>query len=109
MNQISVRNNNKTLKLATENIIRVEASSNYSKIFLQHGGPILVAKVLQWFELNLPEDAFFRIHQTHIINRFFVQEFQQNNMLMLTTGEQIKASRRKQRIFKTMRQKIAAE
>lgn len=103
MTQISVRNNNrKQMVIATKNIIRVEASNNYSKIYFTNARPLTVAKVLLWFEENLPGDAFYRIHQTHIINRYFVKEVQQNNTLQLTTGEMIQASRRKQGVFKTM-------
>jgi len=109
MNQIAIRNNNKRVIVPTKDIIRVEASNNYCKIFFNNARPLIVAKVLHWFELNLPEDAFYRIHQTHIINRFFIKEIQHNHTLELTTGEQIQASRRKQRVFKMMVAKIAAE
>ena len=109
MDYISIRNNNKRVIVPTKNIIRVEASNNYCKIFFNNDRPLIVAKVLHWFELNLPEDAFYRIHQTHIVNRFYVKEIQHNHTLELTTGEQIQASRRKQPVFKLMQAKIAAE
>jgi len=109
MTQISVRNNNrKQVVVPTKDIIRVEASNNYSKIYFTNARPLMVAKVLHWFELNLPADCFYRIHQTHIINRYFVKEVQGNNTLEMTTGEQIQSSRRKQPVFKMMLKKIAA-
>ncbi|MEO7312473.1 MAG: LytTR family DNA-binding domain-containing protein [Chitinophagaceae bacterium] len=109
MDHISVLYNSKRVLIPVNEIIRVEASNNYSKIYCSVGRPLVVAKVLQWFELNLPEDAFYRIHQTHIINRFFVKEVQCKNRLQLTNGEYVQASRRKQTVFKMMLQKIAAE
>ncbi len=95
--------------LLTHDIVRVEASSNYCKIYFTNSRPLTVAKVLHWFEENLPSDSFYRIHQTHIVNRYFVKEIQENNTLQLTTGERIQSSRRKQPVFKMMLEKIAAE
>ncbi|MES2772687.1 MAG: LytTR family DNA-binding domain-containing protein [Bacteroidota bacterium] len=108
MSQICVRNNNrKQVVLPTKDIIRVEASNNYSKIYFTNARPLTVAKVLHWFEMNLPGDSFYRIHQTHIINRYFVKEVQCNNTLELTTGERIQGSRRKKPVLKMMLKEIA--
>ncbi|MEI9809553.1 MAG: hypothetical protein WDO16_17730 [Bacteroidota bacterium] len=41
-----------------ENIIRIQASSNYCKVFFDNECPLTVAKVLKWFEGKLPDDCF---------------------------------------------------
>ncbi|MEQ1767700.1 MAG: hypothetical protein ABL859_09765, partial [Methylotenera sp.] len=58
-------NNPKTLLLPTckglecilfNEIVRIEASSNYSKLFFNNGKTLVVAKVLHWFEDQLPKE-----------------------------------------------------
>ena len=81
---------NKGIKPVTEdNIIRVEASSNYCKIFFMNERPLVVAKVLQWFEEKLPTDTFYRIHRGHIINRLYVTDITPGNMLTLINGDTV--------------------
>jgi two-component system, LytTR family, response regulator len=78
-----------------QNIIRVQANSNYSKIFFSNEQPLTVAKVLHWFEDNLPQDFFWRIHRTHIVNRNFVTDVNNKSLLQLSNGESLQISRRK--------------
>src|ERR1041384_1014300 len=59
-----------TLCIPFNSIIRIEASSNYSKVFCKgRPFPVVVAKVLRWFEDRLPQHLFTRIHRTHLINK----------------------------------------
>jgi two-component system, LytTR family, response regulator len=86
------------------NIVRIEASSNYSKLFFNNDKPLTVAKVLHWFEDKLEEQFFYRIHRTHIVNRQFISTISiDNNVLTLANGEQFKISRRrKENILKLL-------
>jgi two-component system, LytTR family, response regulator len=80
------------------NIVRIEASSNYSKLFFTKDKPLTVAKVLHWFEDKLGEQIFYRIHRTHIVNRQFICNISDdNNVLTLANGEQFRISRRRKR------------
>ena len=85
-------------------IVRIEACSNYSKLFFDNAKPITVAKVLHWFEDKLEEQFFYRIHRTHIVNRQFISTISiDNNILTLANGEQFKISRRrKERVLKLL-------
>lgn len=56
----------------TGTIIRVEASSNYSKIFLSDNRVLITARLLKWFEEQLPSSSFVRLHRSHLINNSFV-------------------------------------
>jgi two-component system, LytTR family, response regulator len=94
---------NKGMKVVLpQNIIRVEAYSNYSKVFFDNEYPLTVAKVLQWFEDKLPEDFFCRIHRTHLVNRQFISSVSGDFKLTLYNGEQFKVSRRKKSVFRQM-------
>lgn len=77
-------------------IVRIEASSNYSKLYFKNDKPLIVAKVLHWFEDKLEELSFYRIHRTHIVNKEFIATISiDNNVLTLANGEQLKISRRR--------------
>ncbi len=94
---------NKGLKMVLpENIVRIQASSNYCKVFFDNEGPLIVAKVLKRFEEKLPDDSFYRIHRTHIVNRRFVSTISCNKTLTLLNGEQLQISKRKKKICSKM-------
>ena len=90
--------NNKSIRLVhPEHIIRIQSISNYSKIYFTSGYPITVARVLHWFEDNLPSQMFSRVHRSHLVNKMFIHEINGSNAsnLLLTNGESIQMSRRK--------------
>ena len=94
---------NKGLKIVmTENIIRIEANSSYSKVYFKNEYPLTVSKLLHWFEEKLPYDYFYRIHRTHIVNRLFISEISCDSKLTLTNGEQLQISRRKKSVVNQM-------
>lgn len=108
MHQIFIPTNKGSVAIELNAIIRVEASSNYSKIYLNNGYPLTVAKVLYWFEERLPKDWFYRIHATHIVNRQFVKRRPCPEKLELANGEQLRISRPNRRTTKMMMKEIAA-
>ena len=57
-----------------DQIIRLEADSNYTRVILNSGTSLIVSWTLKRFEklLNLPD--FFRPHRSHIIHLSFVKE-----------------------------------
>ncbi len=95
MKQILIPTSKGTKMVLEENIIRIEASSNYCKIFFNNERPLVVAKVLHWFQDNLPEDTFWRIHRTHIVNRAHVAAIMKQSMLQLSNGDIVQISRRR--------------
>lgn len=73
--------NNTTISLTTsagchffnpEEIIRLEASSNYTKIFFSNQTKMITAKVLKDFVLLLEPFGFVRTHRTHLVNRLHI-------------------------------------
>ena len=104
MNFILIPFDRGTRMVQAEEIIRVESLSNYSKIFFVRGNPITVAKVLHWFEDNLPVQMFARVHRSHLVNKIFVHKINRNKYanLLLTNGERIPISRRKRIFMKTV-------
>lgn len=84
-------------------ILRVEALSNYSKIYFCNRSSVLVLSVtLMRIEEQLPAASFLRIHQSHLINKSYIKKITggEAKVVELQTGESIAASRRKQRVLK---------
>ncbi|MEP7144699.1 MAG: LytTR family DNA-binding domain-containing protein [Ferruginibacter sp.] len=76
-------------------IIRIEASSNYSKIYFSNERPLIVAKVLHLFQDMLTKDSFCRIHRAHLINRSYVIAIIGRSKVELSNGEVLQISKRK--------------
>ena len=88
------------------NIIRVQAMSNYCRIyFADNRHPLTVAKVLHWFEEHLPAEVFWRTHKTHIVNNNYIEKIHASNKsyLVLNNGETIAVSRRRSSSLKKHR------
>ena len=102
MNKIIIPTNKGLEVVMYENIIRIEANSNYCRVFFDNARPLTVAKLLHWFEGRLSEEYFYRIHRTHIVNRMFIAGISDDNKLTLVNGEQIQWSRRKKNIVRRM-------
>ncbi len=90
--------------ITISNIIRIEAISNYSKLFFANACPatgrrktLVVAKVLKWFDELLSDKGFIRIHRSHLINLSCINSYNNNNQhkIILQNQEQIDISRRK--------------
>lgn len=86
----------------TNRIIRIEASSNYSRIYCtDERYPITVAKVLQWFQNKLPQQDFIRTHRTHLVNKSFIEKKTVSHLL-LQNGEIISISKRRRNEVKNI-------
>jgi len=58
-----------------DEIIRCEADSNYTFIYLSDKSKVIVSKTLYDFEKNLSDYNFFRIHHKHLINLEHLKEY----------------------------------
>jgi two-component system LytT family response regulator len=95
MKTICINTSNTDFMLNLQNIVRIQSSSNYCKIFFADKSyPLVVPKLLMWFENKLPAEQFVRTHRSHLINKEFIQS-DLGNQLLLSTGELIGISRRR--------------
>jgi two-component system, LytTR family, response regulator len=83
--------------ITISNIVRIEAISNYSKLFFANSKTLVVAKVLKWFDELLSDKGFIRIHRSHLINLSCINSYNNINhqKIILHNREQINISRRK--------------
>ena len=97
MSHIKLHAENKKILMPAADIIRIEAVSNYSRIYLSNGNTIVVAKVLHLLQDLLPETMFVRVHRSHLVNKQFVENVKEKNgsrTLLFFNGETIPISRR---------------
>jgi two-component system, LytTR family, response regulator len=82
-------------------IINLEANSNYTNIYLANKTKITASKTLKEFEELLPEDIFFRTHHSHLINLSFIKRYIKGDggQIELQNGMFVEVSRRKKEEF----------
>jgi two-component system, LytTR family, response regulator len=80
-----------------DTIVRIQSCSNYSKLFFNNGKTLVVAKILGWFDGQLPDSLFVRVHRSHLIGVRYVQEYdnRMTNRITLHDNTAINVSRRK--------------
>lgn len=79
----------------TDDIIRCEASDNYTVFFLADGEKIMVSKTLREYADLLKPHNFLRCHQSHLVNIRFVKSLlkEEGGLLQLTDKTKIPVSR----------------
>jgi two-component system, LytTR family, response regulator len=82
-------------------IIHLEANSNYTFIHFSGKPKITASKTLKEFEEILPEDIFFRTHHSHLINLNYIKRYIKGDggQIELQNGNYVDVSRRKKEEF----------
>ena len=95
--KISLPNGQGYSLVSIDDIVHIEADSNYSIFFLTNGDKITVSKVLKEYEEILPDKQFVRIHKSSILNLNYLKEYSSKNgpEVILKNGEKIAVSRRR--------------
>jgi two-component system LytT family response regulator len=89
--------------ISVSDIIRCEAMGSYTRIHFNNSQKVLVSKPLKDYETLLPEDLFFRIHNSHLINLNYIKKYNRGRggVVELEDGSVIEvAVRRKEEFFK---------
>jgi len=76
-------------------IIRLEAMSNYTKVYFADHLPIVMAKVLGAYEELLRPHGFVRINHSHLVNLEHVKEVDGQGVVQMRDNSSLKFSRRK--------------
>jgi two-component system LytT family response regulator len=84
-----------------KNILHIESSSNYSRLFFLAEKPILVTRLLKEFEDILLPYQFFRVHNSHLINLRYIKKYirGEGGQVIMQNGDVIDVSRRKKDEF----------
>lgn len=104
-NKLGVPVNQGIRFLEIDLIIRIESDGNYSRIWLDNEGPLLVSRTLKELACALVEEPFCRVHNSHLVNLHYVQEYQRayRGMLVMKGGVEIPISRsQKENVLRTL-------
>ncbi len=87
--------------VTVKDILRLESDAGYTTVFVFGGERILVSRTIKDFEELLPENSFFRVHQSHIINLHFAQKVlrEDGGYVLLSDGAKLPISRRRKEEF----------
>ena len=87
--------------IKVEDIIYLEASSNYTHIFTTEKKKFIASHTLKDFEDMLPPEIFIRIHNSYIINKNFTEKYirGEGGQVVLTNGITLDVAKRKKHEF----------
>jgi len=83
--------------IALQDILYIEAYSNYSKFHLLDKNLICASRPVHLYATMLEDCHFLRIHKSHVINLDHVIQYRRNgkNVVVLTGGVEVEVSRNK--------------
>ncbi|NNF35525.1 MAG: LytTR family transcriptional regulator [Saprospiraceae bacterium] len=94
-----------TIKIISfDEILRIEADGNYTKVILDSGQSILVSKTLKAIFSQLPKEGFIRSHQSHVVRTSSISEacFGSESYLRLKEGSSIPIAMSKKKYLKSV-------
>jgi two-component system LytT family response regulator len=100
-NKIAVPTNEGLEFIIIKNIIRIESSTNYSRLYLINKQSLLVTRLLKDFEELLTPYRFFRVHNSHLINLNYISKYVRGDggHVVMENGDVVDISRRKKEEF----------
>ena len=97
---IQIPVNGKIIFLKISDIVYCESDGNYSKVFLESSKELYVSKKLKELEGLLPDNHFFRVHNSYIIHMLKVIEYlRSEGYVVLSNHKKIPVSRNKRQEF----------
>ncbi len=93
--RVSVQTNKGRAYFSTGQTIRLEASSNYTKIYFADHFSLLTAKVLKDFEPLLMPLGFVRTHRSHMVNKQHIARVCSNGALVMKDYAVVEISKRR--------------
>ena len=95
--RIALHTQEKIRIVSVDEIIRCEASGNYTQFFFNGKEKLLVTRTLKEFDQLLQSDGFLRVHQSHLINLQKVKEYakQEGGYIVMQDQSHVPVSTRK--------------
>jgi two-component system, LytTR family, response regulator len=95
--RISLHSQDRILVVDIDQIIRCEADGNNTRFVLANGERVFVTRTLKQFDQILERHQFIRVHQSHLVQFRYIQEFQKKDggYLKMKNGDLIPVSVRK--------------
>jgi two-component system, LytTR family, response regulator len=98
--KVTINTDGKLIFIDADDILLVSGDGNYSTIELANNQKIVVTKKLKEVNSLLPQDHFFRIHNSYIINLNHLKEFiKSDGYVVLTNNKKIPVARQRKSDF----------
>ncbi len=98
--KVTINTEGKLLFLESDEILFAKSDGNYSTLYLEDGQKLVLTKKLKELNKLLPNDLFFRVHNSYIINLQKIKEFlKTDGYVILRSGQKIPVSRQKKSDF----------
>ncbi len=99
ISRIALHSTDRVLVVKIEEVVRLEAQGNYTIFYLKNGRQTLVTRTLKEYNGLLKDYDFIRIHQSHLVNARFIEEFVKvdGGWLKLSDGTELPVSNRKRK------------
>ena len=96
-------------ELRLDQIVRLESDGSYTTFYLLNQERHVVSRPMKEFEELLPEDEFFKLHQSHLVNLAFIKKIlrEEGGFALMEDGCKVPiARRRKEEFLEVMRQRF---
>lgn len=95
--RLALRTTKETRFVQTKQIIRCESSNAYTTFYLLDKEKIMVSKPIFEYEALLKDYGFIRCHQSHLVNKIFIQSWvkEDGGYLLLRDGSKVPVSKSK--------------
>lgn len=78
-----------------DEIIRLQAESNYTHIFLTGNKLFVSAKTLKEYDETLKGHRFIRVHKSHLVNPVHIEGYDRLGLLQMSDGSKVEVARRR--------------
>ena len=96
--RIAVSTSQGTYVFQTDEITRLQASSNYTFMYFVNRKPLLISKVLKTYEELLGPLGFIRTHQSHLVNPQYIRFMDRQGALEMHDATRVEVSRSKRKV-----------
>ena len=98
--KITINTDGKLIFLDADDILFVESDGNYSTIVIDNAPKIVITRKLKEMSDILPENQFFRIHNSYIINLKKIKEFiKSEGYVVMESNDKIPVARQRKSDF----------
>lgn len=97
INKLSLSTLEKIIIVNIKDIICCKSDNNYTTFFFNDNKKILVSKTLKYYSDLLKNEGFIRVHQSHLVNKYYIKEYIKSDggYLILKNNFNIPVSMRK--------------
>jgi two-component system, LytTR family, response regulator len=78
-----------------DEIIRLQAESNYTHVILKGNKTFVSAKTLKEYDELLQHQHFLRVHKSHLVNPAHIVSYDRQGILLMSDGSKVEVARRK--------------